>query len=115
MGLLLTVTPDSLRRPPEAGVFVALASYRNLTAILPHYYDFLLGHFYAAFMMNRWQHTGAFVLQLHPGANPAEGRFKGHVEHVASGQALRFRSLVEFLAFLTRVLADSGQERSEER
>jgi hypothetical protein len=66
-------------------------------------------------MINRWQHTGAFVLQLPPGANPAEGRFEGHVEHVASGQGLRFRSLEELLTFLTRVLADIGQERSEER
>jgi len=65
-------------------------------------------------MMNRWQHTGAFVLHLHPGADPAKGRFEGHVEHVASGQVLRFRSLEELLAFLTRVLAEVGQQRSED-
>ena len=75
------------------------------------------GHFYAAPVINRWQHTGAFVLHLHPGANPgaspAGGRFEGHVEHVASGEALRFRSLEEFLAFLTRVLAELSHERPQ--
>ena len=65
-------------------------------------------------MLNRWQHTGAFVLRLQAGANPEQGRFEGHIEHVASGQALRFRSLEELLAFLTRVLADVDQEQSEE-
>lgn len=65
-------------------------------------------------MMNRWQHTGAFVLQLHPGSDPAAGQFEGHIEHVASGQVLRFRSLGELLAFLTRVLAAADQKRSEE-
>ena len=64
-------------------------------------------------MLNRWQHTGAFVLHLHPGADPANARFEGHVEHVASGQAMRFRSLEELLAFLTRILAEVGDERSE--
>lgn len=66
-------------------------------------------------MMNHRQHTEAFVLQLRPGANLGEGRFEGHVEHVATGRALRFRSLEELQEFLTRVLADVHQERSEER
>jgi hypothetical protein len=65
-------------------------------------------------MVNRWQHTGTFVLHLHPGADPWTGRFEGHLEHVASGQVLRFRSLEELPAFLTRVLAGGSQERSGE-
>src|SRR5262245_52186466 len=96
------------------GVGAALASYRNLTGILPHHYDIAHDNFYAPFMTNRWQHTGAFVLRFPPGANPAAGRFEGHVEHVASGQVLRFRSLEELLAFLTRILAEVDRERSEE-
>jgi hypothetical protein len=66
-------------------------------------------------MMNRWQHTGTFVLHLHPGAEPGSGRFAGHVEHVATGQALRFQGPEELLAFLTRVLADNGPGPPEER
>jgi hypothetical protein len=65
-------------------------------------------------MINRWQHTGAFVLQLQPGTNPAARRLEGHVEHVASGQVLRFGSLEELLAFLTRILAEVSQQQPEE-
>ena len=72
------------------------------------------GHFYPARMMNRWQHTGAFVLHLHPETDPQAGRFEGHAEHVASGQAQRFRSLEELLAFLTRMLAEVNRQRSDE-
>jgi hypothetical protein len=40
------------------------------------------------------------------GALPYEGR----VEHVVSGQATRFHSLEELLAFMLRVLADVQEE-----
>jgi hypothetical protein len=66
------------------------------------------------FMIKRWQHTGAFVLQLRPGTHSEQAQFEGQVEHVASGQVLRFRSTQELLAFLTRVLAESGEEQSDE-
>jgi hypothetical protein len=66
-------------------------------------------------MLNRWQHSRDFVLRLHSGTNAGAGRFEGHVEHVASGEALRFQSLEELLAFLTRVLSDADQKPAEER
>ena len=43
---------------------------------------------------------GAFVVQLGPETNPAEGRFEGWVEEVDSSTELRFRSTEELLKFL---------------
>jgi hypothetical protein len=46
----------------------------------------------------------AFVLQLAPETDAAHGVFVGRVEHVASGRSLRFQSVEQALAFVTRVL-----------
>ena len=46
----------------------------------------------------------AFVIQLCVGMDMEHGRMEGRVEHVVSGQATRFQSLEELLAFMTRVL-----------
>ena len=62
---------------------------------------------YSPPMMNGWQHTGAFVLQLRPETDVAAGRFEGRVEHVASGRVAHFHSVEELLAFIGRVLKDS--------
>jgi hypothetical protein len=43
---------------------------------------------------------GAFVVQLGPESNPAEGRFEGWVEEVDSCTELRFRSTEELLKFM---------------
>ena len=43
---------------------------------------------------------GAFVVQLGPESNPAEGRFEGWVEEVDSCIELRFRSTEELLKFM---------------
>ena len=47
-----------------------------------------------------------FVVQfrVHPPVVPAG--YAGRVEHLASGQVVRFHSLEELLAFMVRVLAD---------
>jgi hypothetical protein len=37
-------------------------------------------------------------------------RYDGRVEHLVSGQAARFHSLEELLAFMIRVLADVQQQ-----
>ncbi len=47
----------------------------------------------------------AFVVQFRVGTNLDQGRLDGRVEHVTSGQATRFHSLEELLAFVTHVLA----------
>ena len=47
----------------------------------------------------------AFVVQLHAQADVTPERFAGRVEHVMSGQAVRFHSLDEYLAFIAQVLA----------
>jgi hypothetical protein len=43
---------------------------------------------------------GAFVVQLGPESNPAEGRFEGWVEEVDSCTELRFHSTEELLKFM---------------
>ena len=52
----------------------------------------------------------AFVVQFRaqpPGALPG---YDGRVEHLVSGQVVRFHSLEELLAFMTRVLAEVEQQ-----
>lgn len=49
----------------------------------------------------------AFVVQFPPQAEIAQGLFVGRVEHVVSGQATRFHSLEELLAFMARVLTET--------
>ena len=48
----------------------------------------------------------AFVVQLRAGAGREPGPFVGRVEHIVSGQATRFHSLEELVAFITRVLSE---------
>jgi len=46
----------------------------------------------------------AFVVQFAAEAAVEQGRFVGRVEHVVSGQAQRFHTLEDLLAFMARVL-----------
>jgi hypothetical protein len=46
----------------------------------------------------------AFVVQFRVETDVERDRFAGRVEHVVSGQATRFQSLEELLAFVARVL-----------
>lgn len=46
----------------------------------------------------------AFVVQFHNDADIESDRFSGRVEHVMSGQAKRFQSLEDLLAFFTWML-----------
>jgi hypothetical protein len=46
----------------------------------------------------------AFVVQFRTETEIEQGRWVGRVEHVVSGQATRFHSLEELLAFFTRIL-----------
>ncbi len=48
----------------------------------------------------------AFVLQFHADADVGQGHFEGRIEHVVSGQATRFQSPDELLAFIGRVMTD---------
>jgi len=54
----------------------------------------------------------AFVVQLHAETDLAQGLIRGRVEHVVSGQAARFQTLEELLAFLSRTLqaASAGED-----
>ncbi len=56
----------------------------------------------------------AFVVQFRVETELAQGRCVGRVEHVVSGQATRFDTLDELLAFLARVLATVRAQSSEE-
>jgi len=47
----------------------------------------------------------AFVVQFRAETDIEQGRCTGRVEHVASGQAARFASFAELLAFMAQVLA----------
>lgn len=46
----------------------------------------------------------AFVVQFRVETDLKQGHMDGRVEHVVSGQAIRFHSLEELLAFMTQVL-----------
>jgi hypothetical protein len=57
-------------------------------------------------VMNRWQHTGAFVVQFCAEAEEAaEGNFQGRVEHVATSRGMHFDSSAELIAFFEKALA----------
>jgi hypothetical protein len=47
----------------------------------------------------------AFVVQFRAETEIEQGRCTGRVEHVVTGQATRFASLEELLAFIAQVLA----------
>lgn len=47
----------------------------------------------------------AFVVQFREGTDLVHRRVDGRVEHVVSGQATRFTSVEECVAFMARVLA----------
>ena len=66
---------------------------------------------------NEWQYQRAFVIQFRPEADLAAGQCLGRVEHIASFQAIRFHSLDELLAFLTRMLeeARAGETMNDEQ
>jgi hypothetical protein len=52
----------------------------------------------------------AFVVQLTENTDVTRGQWAGRVEHVTSGQATRFQSLDELLAFVERVLATPAKQ-----
>ena len=56
----------------------------------------------------------AFVVQLHADAQPAQGQFRGRVEHIVSYQAAHFASVEELTAFMVRVLAADNQDPAHE-
>lgn len=47
----------------------------------------------------------AFVVQFHSGPATSRRRLQGRVEHVVSGEAIRFASTAELVDFVTRLLA----------
>jgi len=61
---------------------------------------------YCPFLMEGWQHKGAFVLQFRPETDIEAGRFEGRVEHIASTKATRFHSLDELLSFIADALSE---------
>jgi hypothetical protein len=52
----------------------------------------------------------AFVLQLHKDSALDAATLHGRIEHVISGKAVDFGSLLEAFAFMQRVLADGQPE-----
>jgi len=50
------------------------------------------------------------VVQFRTQPPGAPAGYDGRVEHLVSGQVVRFHSLEELLAFMTRVLADVQQQ-----
>ncbi len=52
----------------------------------------------------------AFVVQFRTATGQAAGDFLGRVEHMTSGQAARFSSPEELVAFMVRVLAQVPAE-----
>jgi hypothetical protein len=54
----------------------------------------------------------AFVVQFRTSPTGVPSCYEGRVEHLVSGQVVRFYSLEELLTFMTRVLAEV-QEQSD--
>lgn len=67
-------------------------------------------------MSARFQHGStlsvhrAFVVHFSTAAGHGRRRFAGRVEHLSSGQTIRFSSLKELLAFFSGILAASQPE-----
>lgn len=59
-----------------------------------------------AIEIDRLPREGAFVLQLDATAAGGDHRFRGRVEHIASGAAAVFHSVEEMLDFVSAVLAE---------
>lgn len=55
----------------------------------------------------------AFVIQLRAQTDPAADLFVGRVEHIASGEGLRFASADELLAFMTKALLPAPPSSEE--
>jgi len=55
----------------------------------------------------------AFVVQLRALPDPAGDLFVGRVEHIASGAAVRFGSVDDLIAFITKVLAPEPSSPGE--
>jgi len=55
----------------------------------------------------------AFVVQLTENMDAEHGRWAGRAEHVTSGQATRFQSLDELLAFVSRILTAPAKQRPD--
>ena len=55
----------------------------------------------------------AFVIQLQVSSGISEGVHRGRVEHLASGQAIRFPDEDELWAFIDSVLATESPEPSQ--
>ena len=52
----------------------------------------------------------AFVVQFRTASGQTPGYFAGRVEHMTAGQAARFSSFEELLAFLTQILTQVPAE-----
>jgi hypothetical protein len=52
----------------------------------------------------------AFVVQFRTATGQTPGHFAGRVEHMTSGQAARFSSSEELVAFLTQILTQGPAE-----
>jgi hypothetical protein len=56
----------------------------------------------------------AFVVQLRENADVERDQWVGRVEHITSGQATRFQSSEQLLAFVARVLTALAKQSLDE-
>ena len=61
---------------------------------------------YCRSSMEGWQSKAAFVVQFRENTDIEAGRLEGKVEHIASYEAMRFHSVDELLAFISKVLTE---------
>ena len=47
----------------------------------------------------------AFVVQIHVAADAVHGEIRGRVEHIVSGQTVRFETVEALVQFIVQVLA----------
>jgi len=74
----------------------------------------LAGGGYYLRVMNDWKYKWAFVIQFQPETDLENGRCQGRVEHITSYQSMRFHSLEELLAFVSRVLTETRASEEQD-
>jgi len=64
------------------------------------------GRRYCPSVMNRWQHTGAFVVQFCSETDVTPENYRGRVEHIATSRGTHFDSLAGLIGFFEQALAN---------
>ncbi|HKQ73095.1 MAG TPA: hypothetical protein VJ810_05160 [Blastocatellia bacterium] len=96
------------------GKIKARADHRPSPKLNRNFMTWLAGGGYYLSVMNDWKYKWAFVIQFQPETDLETGHCKGRVEHIISHKSVRFNSLEELLAFVSRVLAETRANEEQD-